>query len=299
MVPFESTPLLPTTIAGQSVPPHSNAFTSIQQQVWSLALMQPKGAASLPADIALGAGKAVPGHASEPQTATTSPFTEPLQRPEFEVSLTKAPELRAQGDALVVGARALLSRRPTEGAAPLDTEPRAIAVTHAEPLPTPVQPKKTAVPSTAATAYDACSAAEPSAVPIMHTKPSAAPVQSAEATVPSTAAAASAARFAAKPQRPPSGVSPVAALLARGDILIAIGDAAAARLFNHRAATLDFARAVTATGETYDSRFLQAVGAIGVVADPDAAVAWHRKGHALGDEYAAPLLGGLDVGASQ
>ncbi|MDP8920363.1 MAG: hypothetical protein M3O00_16045, partial [Pseudomonadota bacterium] len=81
--------------------------------------------------------------------------------------------------------------------------------------------------------------------------------------------------------------------------LIAIGDVATARLVYQRAAAHASARAATATGKTYDRRFLQAIGAIGVVADPDAAAAWYRKGAALGDEDAAPLLGGLDVKASQ
>jgi TPR repeat protein len=128
------------------------------------------------------------------------------------------------------------------------------------------------------------------------------PVQPAETAGPSTAAAASAAQSATKPQRPPpSSASPaaVAALLARGDALIAIGDVAAARLVYQRAAALASARAATATGKTYDARFLQAIGAIGVVADPEAAAAWYRKGAALGDEDAAPLLGGLDLRASQ
>lgn len=298
MVPSESTLPLPTTTVGQSVPPHSNEFSSAPQQVRTSALMPLKGAASLPADVVLGAGKAVPGHASKPQTVTTSPSTEPLQRPESEVSQTRAAELLARGDTLVIGACALLSRKPIEDAVPLGTEPRAIAAAHAEPLPTPVQPKETTVPSMAATAYDARPAAEPAAVPIMHIKSLAAPVQSAEAVVPSTAAA-SAAQSAAKPQRPPFGVSPVAALLAHSDASIAFGDVAAARLFYLRAATLDSARAATVTGKTYDPGFLQAVGAIGVVADFDAAVAWHRKEPALGDEYAAPLPGGLDIEASQ
>jgi hypothetical protein len=104
--------------------------------------------------------------------------------------------------------------------------------------------------------------------------------------------AVSAAHPATKPQRPRAGTSPgVAALLARGDALIAVGNVAAARLVYQRAAT--------AAGRTYDPRFLQAIGAIDVVADPEAAAAWYREGAALGDEDATPLLGGLNVKAHQ
>ena len=81
--------------------------------------------------------------------------------------------------------------------------------------------------------------------------------------------------------------------------MIALGDVAAARLVYQRAAASASARAATAMGRTYDPRYLQAIGAIGVVADPEAAAAWYRKGTALGDEDAAPLLRGLNVKASQ
>ena len=101
---------------------------------------------------------------------------------------------------------------------------------------------------------------------------------------------------AAAPQRLPTGRSPAAAaLLARGDALIALGDVATARAIYQRAAALASARAATAAGRTYDPRFLQAIGVIGVVADLDAAAAWYRKGAVLGDEDATPLLRGLEA----
>ncbi len=161
---------------------------------------------------------------------------------------------------------------------------------------------ETASPSATATA-DAPPRTGPPAIPFTHAEPPPAPVQPVETAVPSTAAAAAgAAQSATKPQPPPpSGASPavVAALLARGDALIAIGDVAAARLVYQRAAAHASARAATAAAKTYDPRFLRAIGAIGVVADPDAAAAWYRRGSALGDEDATPLLGGLEGKASQ
>jgi TPR repeat protein len=96
-------------------------------------------------------------------------------------------------------------------------------------------------------------------------------------------------------------VSPavLAALLARGDALIAIGDIAAARLVYQRGVALGSGPAATATGKTYDPRFLRRIGAVGVVADPDSAAVWYRKGLALGDGDAAPFLGGLTAKVSE
>jgi hypothetical protein len=160
---------------------------------------------------------------------------------------------------------------------------------------------ETASPSATATA-GAPPAAGPPAIPLTHAEPLPAPAQPAETAGPSTAAAASVAESATKPQAPPppkASPAAVAALLARGDALMAIGNVAAARLVYQRAAAHASGRAATAAGKTYDPRFLQAIGAIGVVADPDAAAAWYRRGHALGDEDATPLLDGLGAKASQ
>ena len=101
--------------------------------------------------------------------------------------------------------------------------------------------------------------------------------------------------------QPQAKLSPaaVAALLARGDKLIAIGDVATARVVYERAAALKSGRGATLTGRTYDARFLRQIGAVGVVPDPEMAAAWYRKGATLGDEAAMPLLGGLEPRASQ
>jgi hypothetical protein len=92
-------------------------------------------------------------------------------------------------------------------------------------------------------------------------------------------------------------VSPagVVALLARGDALIAIGDIATARLVYQRAAALGSGLAATATGKTYDPRFLRQIGALGVVANPEAAAVWYRKAVVLGDGDAVPFLSGLEA----
>jgi hypothetical protein len=91
----------------------------------------------------------------------------------------------------------------------------------------------------------------------------------------------------------------VAALLARGDALSAVGGVAAAWLIPQRAAALAPARAVMATGRTYGPLLLQATGVIGVVAVPTQPLRGYCEGAALGNEDAVPLLGGRDVKARQ
>ena len=321
-----STLPLPTAIEGQSVPRRSEALSSSPPQVQSSALVPPAGAALLPVDAVRGAGNADTGHSPEPQTTMARPPTEPLPQPKsaeasLEEARTRPAELLAGTDALRAGSAAeidallatqkdawsaespakidaLPARRPTAGATRPGTESSASPATLLEPPPGPVPPAEPSS-STAMTDADAPLAIGPSAVALGRAEPLPAPAPPRATAAPSTPAAASAVQSATKPQRPLSGASPVAALLARGDALIAIGDVAAARLVYQRAATLSSARAATAVGKTYDHRFLQEVGAIGVVVDPEAAVAWYRKGAALGDEDAAPLLSGLDVAASQ
>jgi len=186
-------------------------------------------------------------------------------------------------------------------AALLDPERPAMPLVHAEPLSGPVGPEDAIAPSTTATADNARAAVGLPIGPTMHTEPFAVSGQDAETAVSSAAVTVSAEQSATRPRRPVSRVLPstVAALLARGDGLIAIGDVVAARRIYQWAAALDSARAATAMGKTYDLRFLQEIGAISVVADLDEAAVWYRKGVALGDKDAAALLGNLDARASR
>jgi TPR repeat protein len=84
------------------------------------------------------------------------------------------------------------------------------------------------------------------------------------------------------PERPAASQD-LAALLARGDAMLELGDVVAARLFYQRAASLGSARGATALGKTYDPVFLAAVQATGITADRKLAAGWYRKGAALGD----------------
>jgi len=101
-----------------------------------------------------------------------------------------------------------------------------------------------------------------------------------------------------RPELAPASISPAAVtrLLARGDALIAIGDIAAARLVYQRAVTRGSELAATAMGKTYDPGFLGQIGAIGVLADPEAAAAWYRKAAALSGGNPPPLVVGTKTG---
>jgi hypothetical protein len=213
--------------------------------------------------------------------------TGPLAAPAAPVE-TAAPGTATAVEAVQSGTGSLAAPAPpAEAAAPSAATAAEAVQSGTGSLAAPARPAETAEPGTATAGANAAQSG---------TESVAAPARPAGTAVTSmaTAAVAGAAR-PAEPQRPPAGAPPaaVAALLARGDALIAFGDVAAARLVYQRAAARDSARGATAMGRTYDPRFLQSIGAIGVVADPDAAAAWYRKGAALGDEDAAPLLGGL------
>jgi hypothetical protein len=332
-VPPESTPPRPSTASRQPVPLYPVQSSSTSPPARSASLAPPEGTAPPLVDVVPDEVNAVFGTLPKLRTLTANPSAEPLPETESEAS-----ELIARSYGLFASVDALLTRTPTKGSAPTDMgysetpakaierpsipvpvaeallpdataraaalpdpEPSIFPLVRAESLPAPVGPEGAIALATTATVDSARAAVELPVGPTMHNESFAIAVRDAETAVPNAEAAASAGQSATKPQRLVSGAKPatVAALLARGDGLIAIGDVAAARLVYQRAAALDSARAATAMGKTYDLRFLQAIGAIGVVADVDGAAAWYRKGVALGDEDAAALLGDLDARASR
>ena len=91
----------------------------------------------------------------------------------------------------------------------------------------------------------------------------------------------------------------VAALLKRGDELLALGDLSAARLLYERAAMGGSARAATAAGKTYDPIFVKDSGVRGARSDTAKALAWYRKAIELGDSEAAARLKNLGSFAGQ
>ena len=87
----------------------------------------------------------------------------------------------------------------------------------------------------------------------------------------------------------------MAALLARGDKLLSVGDVASARLFYERAAGAGGGLAATRLGETFDPLFLDRIHLSGVRGDPTAASFWYHRAHDLGATDAEVLLKALET----
>ena len=118
---------------------------------------------------------------------------------------------------------------------------------------------------------------------------------------PTAATAPIAASNAETTVQPPVSVDPrlpakeMAALLARGDALLSIGDVASARLFYERAADAGGGLAAVRLGETFDPIFLDRIHLHGVPADPGAALSWYRRARDLGATNAEVLLKALEA----
>jgi TPR repeat protein len=85
----------------------------------------------------------------------------------------------------------------------------------------------------------------------------------------------------------------IAALVARGDAFLGVGDIASARLFFERAADSGDGRAAMRMAVTYDAVFLGRAGLHGVRGDQEQAALWYRRARELGDGKAEPPLGSL------
>ena len=82
----------------------------------------------------------------------------------------------------------------------------------------------------------------------------------------------------------------LAALMRRGDALLAVGDISAARLVYGRAAAAGSGAAATALGRTWDPGYLAGIGGRGITGDEKEAASWYRQGSALGDIAAGERL---------
>ena len=87
----------------------------------------------------------------------------------------------------------------------------------------------------------------------------------------------------------------MAALLARGDTLLSVGDIASARLFYERAAGPGGGLAAIRLGETFDPLFLDRVHLRGVRGDPAAASFWYHRARDLGATGAEVLLRAIEA----
>jgi hypothetical protein len=90
----------------------------------------------------------------------------------------------------------------------------------------------------------------------------------------------------------------IAALVARGDAFLGVGDIASARLFFERAAHSGDGHAAMRMAVTYDAGFLNRAGLHGLRGDPEQAALWYRRARELGVGKAEPPLGGLGTSGS-
>ena len=218
-----------------------------------------------------------------------------------------------------VTARSIVSVPRTSSAlipAPLPATPAAeldVAAPSAKPAAVPGLAAPLAKP--AAVPGLAAPSAKPTAVPDLaapSAKP-AGPSLAAAATAPPDepdVAAPSAEPGLATPARAPetkTAAPPVAtsgsrlsaeemaALLARGDNLLSVGDVASARLFYERAVDGGGGLAAIRLGETFDPLFLDRVHLSGARGDPGVALLWYRRARDLGAIDAEVLLKALEA----
>ena len=226
----------------------------------------------------------------------TSTEAAPASEPSKETQVAEPPPAAppANGPA----AAAVEPPKPTEQpvtAAPAQHTPSAAVAPAHQAAP----PVASGVDTPPASAAEPSTPSEPVTVPAAPTGAVAAdPAAPAAVAPPSVAApAAPPAPAPPKPTAPaPRYAAPdPAALVARGDAMLELGDVSAARLLYERAATLGNAKAATAAGKTYDPAFLTSIRASGLVPDRATAAAWYQKGVALGDREAADRLAKLSA----
>jgi TPR repeat protein len=87
----------------------------------------------------------------------------------------------------------------------------------------------------------------------------------------------------------------IAALIRRGDAMLATGDISAARLLYRPAAEAGSGPAAAALGRSFDPAFLASSGVIGIQPDPEAAAKWYRKAASLGEPGMEDAIKRLEV----
>ena len=250
--------------------------------------VKPAAAEALPAIPAVPQSVAAdpPPAAPEPPAAAAAPAPNvPQQAPSPPPAVTAKP------------VPALAAIEPTAGA-----EPPAESVAKAEPAPPPPTPapgpsSTMATPSAAAAVEAPPSALATSPGEIVAKAESAPLPPSVAATPPAASVAKIEADPAPLPPRaadnPPSGAA--AALVRRGEALLASGDITSARQFFARAAETGDAAAACGLGKSYDPLVLRQVGTRGVAGDPAKAADWYRRAARAGSNEAAARLARLLV----
>jgi hypothetical protein len=216
---------------------------------------------------------------------------------------------------------AAASDAATQGASTAGPEPAPVVSAVAAPPYAETAPVAQPVP--AAPAREGIAAVAAPAPPSAETAPGAQPVPEAPARegIAAVAAPAPAAAPAEPvptalpvpasptPKAPPGIAAPtsktppdrlrpasteIAALLARGDGLLGVGDIASARLFYERASDAGNGRAAMRLGATYDPGFLDQVHLPNVNGDVAQALSWYRRARDLGESEAERWIQALE-----
>ena len=96
------------------------------------------------------------------------------------------------------------------------------------------------------------------------------------------------------PGQPRLAAAEIAALLARGDSLLGVGDIASARLFYERATDAGDGRAALRLGATYDPGFVDRIQLLHVHGDAAQALSWYRRARELGETEAERWIQALE-----
>jgi hypothetical protein len=293
----------------------STAISTVAPEAVEVAPVPPDGTGAT-ADTSTEANPALPE--AEAATTTAAPdlvATSPSRvdttsdaspaTPEGEATATTAaPELAATSPS-PIGAMTDADPATPESEAVATSEVPDTAATEASPIAVPGRDATTPAPPAPAEATAAPATAPPptaEAIPAqpVEAKPAAPaappprPEPPATAVLPLPAAPVEPPPpLAAAPAVPPPATAPrptarrradpavLAALMRRGDALLATGDVSGARRFYERAAEAGSAEAARAAGRTHDPAALAALGTRGIRPDPQAAAAWYRRADAL------------------
>jgi hypothetical protein len=194
-----------------------------------------------------------------------------------------------------------IASSPRTGSAPIPTAPSATPVDEHSLAAAPATPA--AEPDVAARSAEPTPPDAEPAAPTLAATPTAPPDEPDVAAPPAEPGLATPARApdakTAAPSAPTSGsrlsAGEMAALLARGDTLLSVGDVASARLFYERAVDAGGGLAAIRLGETFDPLFLDRVHLSGVRGDPGVALFWYRRARDLGATDAEVLLKALEA----
>ena len=228
----------------------------------------------------------VPGASAEPAPAALSALAPTAASAEPVPAALPAP------------APASAEPAPAALPAPAPTARSAEPVRAALPVPVPTAGSAEPVPAAVLVPALAAASAEPvlAAVPA-EPVPAAVPARASptQDAPPAVAVPASKAPLG----RPRLATAEIAALRARGDSLLGVGDITSARLFYERASDAGDGRAALRLGATYDPGFLDRVHLPHQHGDVAQALSWYRRARDLGETEAERWIQGLETKSGQ